>query len=435
MPTAAWTEKEIIHLLNRAGFGASELEIEVCLSYGKEETVNRLITGTPLTIQQAPLSKLQDIILDGKNLTVESLADQQCYWFYRMLNTGAPLIEKMALFWHDHFATSINKVGKATLMARQIDLFREHALGSFHDLLLAVGNDPAMMIWLDAAQNRKGSPNENYAREVMELFTLGRGNYTEPDVREAARSFTGWRYDSKNDQVIFDQKQHDDGQKTVLGKQGNFDAEDMTDLLLSQESYYTFIATKLLQTFVHETPSAFWIDRTVAQFKKSHSIGDVLSSIFLSNEFYQESLRHCIIKSPVDYVVTIIKALDLPLSKSLANFTKSMGQELFNPPNVSGWEGDSSWLMTSYMLSRHQFAEWASKSVDKDWFNVNISNTGKISIEDRIKRWSTLLSIDPISEVTLKGLVQFGEKSLVQTNGNLRLALQLLLMSPECQLK
>lgn len=219
MPTS-WTDKEVIHLLNRAGFGASELEIDACISYGKVETVNRLIDGIPLTSPQAPLSNIQDLIVDGKNLDKDSQSDQQIYWFYRMINTETPLIEKMALFWHDHFATSISKVGNMMLMARQIDLFRKYALGSFRDLLFAVGNDPAMMIWLDASQNRKGNPNENYAREVMELFTLGRGHYTEKDVKEAARSFTGWRYDSKNNQVVFDYKQHDYDLKGVLDKKG-----------------------------------------------------------------------------------------------------------------------------------------------------------------------------------------------------------------------
>ncbi|MDF2648342.1 MAG: hypothetical protein K0Q73_4147, partial [Paenibacillus sp.] len=201
-----WTEREIIHLLNRAAFGASDLDIEASLSYGKKETVRRLVNGLPLSDQPKQVTSIEQVQADGKALKADQLIDQQIYWLYRMIQSNTPLIEKMTLFWHSHFAASFAKVQSVALMVRQNELFRSLALGSFRDLLHAVGTDPAMMIWLDVGDNRKGSPNENYAREVMELFALGRGHYSEQDVKEAARSFTGWRYDRDKDQAVFDSK-------------------------------------------------------------------------------------------------------------------------------------------------------------------------------------------------------------------------------------
>ncbi|NEW07166.1 DUF1800 domain-containing protein [Paenibacillus sp. SYP-B3998] len=435
MPSA-WTEREVIHLLNRAAFGASNLEIKACLSYGKKETVRRLVSGIPLTEPSDALIDISQLKADNKELDGDLLADQQLYWLYRMIHTSTPLIEKMTLFWHSHFTTSISKVHLMPLMVRQNNLFRKHALGSFRDLLQAVSIDPAMMIWLDAGFNRKGSPNENYAREVMELFTLGRGHYTEQDVKEVARSLTGWGYDRNTDFVSFDRQQHDEGVKQVLGKKSNLNTASVIDVLLSQKEFYSFLARKLLQAFVHAAPSQAWIDRTSSKLAKSLNIGDLLSDIFLSDEFYEESIFMSIIKSPVEYVATISKLLSLPLSRYMMNATRAMGHDLYNPPNVSGWQGHEAWLMTTYQLVRFQFAEWAASQTTNKWFVPSTPTLfEKLSMEDKIKIWSKQLNISTLSKATCHGLTTYAEENLLQKEPDPRLILQLLMMCPESQLK
>lgn len=237
---SVWTTTVAAHLLRRAGFSALSAEVQASLDLGREETVRRLIRGEPITGKAAgPVSALTELQAEGKALQEDSIADQQLYWLYRMANNDAPLTEKMTLFWHGHFATSYRKVNEVLLMVQQNELFRKYALGSFKELVLAVGRDPAMMLWLDVNSNRKGKPNENYAREVMELFTLGIGHYTEQDVREAARAFTGWHVDKTSGEVTYQKKQHDDGVKTVLGEKGSYDADGMVDVLFRQPSLTT----------------------------------------------------------------------------------------------------------------------------------------------------------------------------------------------------
>ncbi len=190
-------KKEAGHLLRRAAFSATRREVEAAVALGREETVSRLVGGQSLTGEKENLASFTELKADGKALAEDQIGDHQTYWLYRMAYTQAPLIEKMTLFWHGHFATSYQKVREIPLMIRQNELLRKNALGSFKELVRQIGKDPAMMLWLDSGSNRKGKPNENYAREVMELFTLGIGSYSEQDVKEAARAFTGWNYDKK----------------------------------------------------------------------------------------------------------------------------------------------------------------------------------------------------------------------------------------------
>ncbi|UJF34334.1 DUF1800 domain-containing protein [Paenibacillus hexagrammi] len=429
-----WTEHEVIHLLNRASFGGTKLEIDACLKLGKLETVNRLITGQPLTDYPQSMKEMNDVICDGIALNSNQLGDQQLYWFYRMINTSAPLIEKMTLFWHSHFATSIGKVHLPPLMLRQNELFRRYALGSFRDLLNEIGTDPAMMMWLDVGQNRKGSPNENYAREVMELFTLGRGCYSEQDVKEAARSFTGWNYDRVNDLVDLDPAQHDSGMKTVLGKSGFLDADDIINILIGQDALYSFIANKLLQYFALPNPPQTWVAEVASQLKKSQNIGDTISTIFLSDKFYEEHVVMSLIKSPVEYIVTLSRLLPLPFNRYIINIAKAMGQELYNPPNVAGWQGDQAWLSTTYLFSRFQFVEWAVKYISISWLQP-FSETEKMPTLDRIKFMGRQLSIPVLSPATLYGLTNFASTSRLHTKDEVCPFIHLMLMCPEAQLK
>lgn len=336
---AAWTEHEVVHLLNRTGFYTSKTDIEACLSLGQAESVRRLVAGESLTGKTASLQSITELTADGKEMKADSIGDQQTYWLYRILNTEAPLIEKMTLFWHGHFSTSFSKVNDIPLMLRQNELFRNYALGNFHELVLQIGKDPAMMIYLDVNSNRKGKPNENYAREVMELFTLGIGNYTEQDIKETARSLTGWSYDRKEGQVKFNKGQYDAANKTVLGETGAFNETTVVDVFFKQEALPQFIAKKLLKWFAVDEPSQEWVDLVAGDVSKDQTIGEVLTKLFMSDAFYNPEIQGALIKTPIEYVAGILKAFNIPLSKGFTQSARKMGMELFLPPDVAGWRG------------------------------------------------------------------------------------------------
>jgi uncharacterized protein (DUF1800 family) len=276
-----------------------------------------------------------------------------------MMHGGHPLREKMTLFWHNHFATSATKVQSATLMYRQNQLLRQHALGKFSTLLHEVGRDPAMLVWLDASQNVKGRPNENYAREVMEIFTLGVGNYTEKDVRESARAFTGWSVEEQR--AVFAADRHDDGTKTILGQSGKWKDDDVGRILLDQPAAARFLAGKLYRAFISETePPAPLLEALARRFRTSGSrIDTVLGILFRSRLFFSRHAFLRRVKGPVEFVLGAVQsAWPGPASPAdLALALEKMGQTLFAPPNVKGWPGGRDWINTSTLLARHNFAE------------------------------------------------------------------------------
>ncbi|OPH61299.1 hypothetical protein BC351_15280 [Paenibacillus ferrarius] len=435
-----WTNKEVVHLLLRAGFGAAQEEIAACVAHGREETVRRLIAGESLLTQASVLIPFDQLTADGKKaLDPMQLADQQMYWLYRMVNSDAPLVEKMTLFWHGHFATANYKVNDVALMVQQNALFRKFALGNFQDLLLAISKDPAMMIWLDVNRNKKGKPNENYAREVMELFTLGIGHYTESDVKEAARAFTGWTYDKKDNTVAFNQKQHDNDTKQLLGEKGNLDSEAAIDIIVHQQTLSTFLATKLLKYFAADNPSESWVQQIAAHIVNKATIGEVLQELFLSDEFYEEKWRMALIKTPADYVAGILKSLKITVSKGHAQAMRKMGQELYSPPDVAGWRGGASWLNTNTLLARYQFAESIAKQMNlKVLASPDFTPQQTDRSEEWVKLWSQRIDVTNLSDKTLAGLSAYAEDTIVHTkqkNSGLRGLLQLVLISPEAQMK
>ena len=272
----------------------------------------------------------------------------------------SPLTERMTLFWHNHFTSSQQKVRYAQLMFRQNALLREHALGNFATLLHAASKDPAMIIYLDSATNRKDKPNENFAREVMELFTLGEGHYTEADIREAARAFTGWSLEQ--DTVEFRNRPflHDFGEKTVLGQRGRFDGDEVLDILLAQPRSAEFIVGKLWREFVSPDPDAAEVRRIAAAFRDSrYDIRTALCELLLSPLFWQEDHRAVLVKSPVEFVVGSLRQFDLPVddAASLSMVMAGLGQNLFAPPNVKGWPGGEAWINSATLLARKQFVE------------------------------------------------------------------------------
>jgi uncharacterized protein (DUF1800 family) len=265
------------------------------------------------------------------------------------------LREKMALFWHNLFATSQSKVQNAVLMAQQIALFRRYALGNFRDLLKEVTKNPAMLIWLDGNTNRKGAANENYGREVMELFTLGVGTYSEKDVKELARAFTGWRING--DQAVFNKFFFDDGEKTIFGKTGHFDSDAAIDLILEQPAASKHLSRRILRNFVHPNPA----DEIVAHYAQrlideKWEIKPVLREILLSRLFFSDWAYRSSIKSPVELTVGAAGAVGGKVATYfLRDQTGKMGQMLMMPPNVKGWDGEEAWINANTVLLRFNF--------------------------------------------------------------------------------
>jgi uncharacterized protein (DUF1800 family) len=289
------------------------------------------------------------------------------WWLYCMLHGGHPLREKLTLFWHNHFATSLVKVLDPQLMFRQNCLLRAHALGRFGPLLQEMSRDPAMLLWLDSNSNVRGRPNENYARELMELFSLGVGNYTEKDVRQAARAFTGWHTDG--DRFKFTPGAHDGEAKTVLGQTGTWDGGDVVRIVLEQPAAARFLVRKLYSFLVSEnaTPPDALLKPLCVSFRKSdYNIAALVRTMLASRHFYSGHAFRQRVKSPVEYVLGAVRAVcrsyereaDVrPLPQQvLVGPISAMGQQLFAPPNVKGWPGGRSWLNTSTLLERDNFA-------------------------------------------------------------------------------
>jgi len=280
------------------------------------------------------------------------------WWADRMVATNRPLEEKMALFWHGHFATGEEKIRDYRKMEQQLALFHRRATGSFRELLIDVARDPAMLAYLDAAQNVKGAPNENFAREVMELFTMGVGHYTERDIREAARAFTGWI----DDDLAFklDADKHDNGQKSFLGRTGNFDGVDILTSILEQKVTAEFIAGKLYRFFVREELSEPLQARLGAILRDNdYEIAPLLRTLFLSHDFYSAPSFGTRIKGPVELVVSTYRKLGvkrLPGIPDLNVVSRELGQILLNPPTVAGWAQGRTWITPGLLLARGNFA-------------------------------------------------------------------------------
>lgn len=340
----------IRHLLRRAGFGHTPGEFDHHKKLGYDAALDELLNPDSVNNDQL------EAHIREQDFDYTNLADLKRWWLFRMTFTRRPLQEKMALFWHGHFATSNRKVGHPYAMYLQNVLFRNHGLGNFHELLYNVSIDPAMIIYLDNQQNRKGKPNENYAREIMELFTLGIGNYTEKDIKEAARAFTGWKTESTG--FVFNEKQHDNGSKTVLGVTGNLNGDDVVRILVKQPATGRFLAKKLIRFFVFDDPSKAYIDRIAKVYTGTdYNIRQMMHAIFTSPEFLSEKAYHAHIKSPAELVVGTLKTLQIKqLENDLPTSMARMGQNLFEPPNVKGWDGGVAWIATDTMMERFNFA-------------------------------------------------------------------------------
>ena len=401
MADAQWSSAAAAHLLQRAGFGGRPDEIAALTALGPREAVRRLVRwqSVPEDFVAFDESDLHDPGLepfpasrpaatdaakrDGQaigvatkpagNRRLQPVTNKFFYWLrasrlethrlaywwaQRMLVTPRPLQEKMALFWHGHFATSEEKVRDYRKMLRQNTLFRERGNGSFRELLIGVAQDPAMLTYLDAGVNVKGAPNENFAREIMEMFTLGVGHYTEQDIREAARAFTGWN--AQDLTFTIDAARVDDGIKRVLGREGPLDGVKVIDILLAQPAAAEFIAGKLYTYFVRQELSPALRAELGTRFRASqYDIAGLLEIIFMSRDFYSEASVASRIRPPVELVVTTYRQAGLRQVPGVPDFnevTESLGQKLFYPPTVAGWAQGRSWITPGLLIARSNFA-------------------------------------------------------------------------------
>jgi hypothetical protein len=377
-----WTPRHARHLLNRAGFGVPVARLIDLAGMTPKAAVESLVRfenqtnplpepdwipriSGPGAMEQA-MRGMEDADRRRMRNELQSQSRQymsrmQVWWIDRMCHTNRPLEEKLALFWHGHFATSAEKVRDPRANYELNQIFRRHGAGDFRKLLGEVAKSPAMMRYLDQDRSSRQKPNENWARECLELFSLGIGNYTEDDIKEAARAFTGWTVDRQG-RFQFVARRHDPGRKTFLGRSGNFDGDQILDIIVEQEACAEFICGKLWSYFVgQEAPAE--IRRELSRTFRSHggAIRPVLEQIFLSEEFYQPQVMNAQIKSPAQLVVNLLVQLDSELEERppIAQLAmRAMGQSLFSPPNVRGWVGGKDWINTNTLLIRCNFANY-----------------------------------------------------------------------------
>ena len=439
-----WSLEKASHLLERAGFGGTPEEIKKIFSFGPDKATDYLVyydnivinnikefdesgihdpglinfppsrpattklakeTGEALGIKvkKSGNRRMQPIVnkffywLRASRLETQRVA---YWWSNRMLISPRPLEEKMTLFWHNHFATSETKVRDYRKLLLQNKTFRKHATGNFRELLIATAKDPAMLYFLDAGQNIKGAPNENFAREIMELFTLGVGNYEEKDIREAARAFTGWNTDDLK--FIVNIEKHDDGIKTVLSKTGNFNGEEVIDILLEQEAASKFIVRKIYKEFVNEDINETIIDKYAKILREeNYEFKPLLKIMFMSKDFYSKKNIGSHIKSPVELVISTYKKLGVKNTPGIPDFnqtTTAMGQRLFWPPTVAGWAGGRSWITPSLLMERGNFARSFLYPdidfIDKDFYSPDPKI---IVMHDSIRKGADITSATKLS--------------------------------------
>jgi uncharacterized protein (DUF1800 family) len=354
---APWDLRRVVHLHRRAGFAATWDELQRDLKDGPEPSIDRVLAGkargqgVPENFEQTAEALAAAVGYNAERL--------QAWWVYRMYFGPDPLGERLTLLWHDHFATSAAKVKDLAVMRRQNELLRRRARAPFGDLLRAVVHDPALLLWLDAEANRKEHPNENLARELMELFALGVGHYTEKDVKEAARALTGWTV--KDGHFAQDASRHDAGPKTVLGRTGAWKGDDLVGMLLEQPATAERLAWRLGRLFLGEGAVDAAGMRALAAGLREHDldVGWAVGTVLRSRAFFAAGNLGTRVLGPVEYVVGSARALALfdppPGTLLLADWAARLGQELFYPPNVGGWPGGRAWVSSGSMIGRANY--------------------------------------------------------------------------------
>lgn len=424
----ALTLTEAKHLMGRTSFTLTKADYAILKSKSKKEAVAWLLkqnqdsdTLPPPSWDSRPKIRNKP---PRKMNTQEREAFRKEYkqrretlknwWMQTLLQTKTPLREKMTLFWHNHFTSSLKKVRSSYLMLEQNKLLRKYALGNFGDFLHAISKDPAMILYLDNQSNKKQNPNENYAREVLELFTLGEGHYSEKDITESARAYTGWHVNRKKMRFVFVKKLHDYEKKTFLAKRCDFDGDDILDIILQQQRTAQYITTKFYREFINDREiNQIEIERIATLFYESHyDISTLLKEILLSPDFWDEKNRAVLVKSPIELIVGTLRALGMQPSqiRPLVSASRQLKQDLFAPPNVKGWAGGVDWLDSSSVLMRRQIIGRLSRGKEMGKMKnkmmqvrENIFSKEKLSKKQKVAFLREyLLPITPINTVNEK---------------------------------
>ena len=422
--TRPWDRAAAQHLLRRAGFAASEAEVRQALDEGPRACVERLVAPGPDSPRHDELDET------GKGIALRNdIGLLRGWWLLRMAHTRRPLHARMALFWHNHFATSNAKVRSSALMLQQLRVFETHALGRFEALLQAVSRDPAMIVWLDGTLNSKGRPNENYARELFELFSLGVGHYSEQDIKQAARAFTGWH--TRGGAFYFSRLEHDDGGKSVLGASGALDGDDVVRAALQQPSCSLFIAGKLLREFLCREPPEELIEEFAGVLRSSgYDLAVSMRTLLGSEAMFEPRWYRARIKSPVEFAIGVVRSLGLEgvSAAALADATSQAGQRLFEPPSVKGWDGQRAWLNSATMLVR---LNGATKAVDTALKPAAFRDAHSLRDAAEIARFCETLILDGRPPESIRAAYPAESGDL---DGYVRGVLRCLLTCPEYQL-
>ena len=443
--------KLMAHLMRRAGFGASRGRLDELVEQGYDETVENLLSAIDRP------TRMTDNLIRRYHPEYSGMMGNQSpsgNWMYRMVSTDAPLREKVGLMWHGMFATGYSKLANGKVLHDQIRMFERHGMGSFKNLLMELSRDPAMIVWLDNSENHNGSVNENYGRELLELFSMGVGNYTEHDVKEAARAFTGWTIGnteymtlkSARDSVWpygrlsfhFEYKEddHDNGEKEFLGHKGNLNGEDIVDIICDQPATAAFLSRHMYSFFVaDEPPVPEWPYKeprdpeaiaalSKVYFDSDYNVEEMLRFLFKSDFFKSEQARYQRVKSPAELVAGVLRLtgefnrpkVDMNPTNLQSTY---MGQWLLNPPSVEGWHWGTEWIDSGALVERVNFASERLGNIESPGVQTLIDrilsdSNGELNAEDLVERALDELSVADISDKTLSALVEFAKMQVNQ---------------------
>ena len=425
------------HLMRRAGFGATRDELEEALAKGYEATVEELLhPGDP---EDLPQDVIRRYHTEQAELRLSDGAAAN--WMYRMITTKNPLEEKLSLFWHSLFATGYVKLNQANALLNQIEMFRKYGLGNYATLLVELSKDPAMIIWLDNNDNHKEAINENYGRELLELFSMGIGNYSEQDIKECARAFTGWTlgnaeymatrasrdsiwpYSRINWHFQYRDYDHDDGEKTFLGETGNFNGQDIVGIIAKQEATARFVSTRMFQYFaadeVDEDGEKVIDEMIKSYFDSGYEMRSVLRTLFNSEYFKSENARWARVKGPVELVIGAVRLAGsyrepTPGIEQVARQAVYMGQGLLQPPSVEGWHEGIEWVDSGALVERvnfvaHEFANVQNPGVRRIIERLANDNGGSFTPDALVEKCLDLIGPVEVSDATRTALLEYAE--------------------------